>query len=795
MGPRFLRPSWPLLVFLLVCGWVGVPRPAAAQAHCILCGSDTAPPTIGISPVGGTYNPATAPTVAVSIDLCDASGVNNASTVVTLRGTDVSGQVSWTSPFKSGCPSHFVGTLQAVLAQGSNAVGVTASDLPGNSGSASATYVWDPNADLAPPTISASPGSLSQTSSALTVTFTWADDKALSWATRKVRFNGADVTASFPLSSQSTAQGTSAGSVTLLAGANTFVDSIADNAGKWQAAAYTYYYDTSAPTLTVASGLAASAPDSLRPVTVTWKDPGRVNTSGGLKVLLNGMNVTGSFTTTSTPAGDSASSVATLKMALGEDVLDVQACDVFAHCATQRVTYVRYVGPKQAPVLSLEPHHGEMRNVALFGGNLSYSTAPYVSMDVPHSATVLYSTGQARPAGFVQIDAADYSSAPPAQMSLGLLNASGAAVTFTGGQTELFFGAGSGKTRLAAQFDATSLATGAYAYTAVVKSWFAGDPTPTQSTIPVRVVVVNEMASPFGAGWSLAGLAHLYVQSDGVLVTSGDGSAEFFQQGTCVSSNGVWSCAYTPPVGEFATLSYLSSQDPAYTLTDPSGGKSFFRSSGLLAYRQDRFGNQVTFGYDASSRLSTITDPTGRQIVLGYGGTGRLATITDQPGGRTSRFTASAGGDLTAIYDADGARADSIVYGTAHQVSSWTDRAGGVWSVGYDAFGQVASLALPPVPSDSGVITPVSTTRSLAATVLPAAGAGTSAVPAPRLRPAEAWVRITDPRGDSSTYLPDRFGRPAQFRDRENRIGYTYRNALGQDTLTVSPKGDAVRYA
>jgi len=81
--------------------------------------------------------------------------------------------------------------------------------------------------------------------------------------------------------------------------------------------------------------------------------------------------------------------------------------------------------------------------------------------------------------------------------------------------------------RVAVDFDATHLPTGAYPYSLRSTSHFASSR--VSGDFRRRVVVVNDRESVFGAGWGLEGLARIHVNADqSVLLTDGDGSALLF---------------------------------------------------------------------------------------------------------------------------------------------------------------------------------------------------------------------------------------------------------------------------
>jgi RHS repeat-associated protein len=93
----------------------------------------------------------------------------------------------------------------------------------------------------------------------------------------------------------------------------------------------------------------------------------------------------------------------------------------------------------------------------------------------------------------------------------------------------------------AVQFDAGAFATGSYLYELMVTNHFGAS---AITGVQIDTLLVNnETASPFGAGWTLAGLQRLHIQADGAAVlTEGDGGIKRF-----VSAGNVGSGAFGPP--------------------------------------------------------------------------------------------------------------------------------------------------------------------------------------------------------------------------------------------------------
>jgi hypothetical protein len=82
--------------------------------------------------------------------------------------------------------------------------------------------------------------------------------------------------------------------------------------------------------------------------------------------------------------------------------------------------------------------------------------------------------------------------------------------------------------RFVAQFDASSLATGRYSYSADVFSRYPSSR--IGATVSDKILVVNRQQSPAGAGWGFAGVQRLYPQPDGsALIEDGTGGALVFE--------------------------------------------------------------------------------------------------------------------------------------------------------------------------------------------------------------------------------------------------------------------------
>ncbi|HET7584034.1 MAG TPA: RHS repeat-associated core domain-containing protein [Gemmatimonadaceae bacterium] len=496
------------------------------------------------------------------------------------------------------------------------------------------------------------------------------------------------------------------------------------------------------------------------------------------------------------------------------NVVSVHVCDNESACTDQSATFTYSPPPpppaQGAPIIALTPHHNDLRDAASCpdcGSGMSYTTPSYVSLDAPRSVSLAYASEMAAPTGFIALDVDANSTTAPSQMSLKLKRPDGSFVPLKlangSTTTELFYSAGSGVTRLAAQFDASGLTTGAYTYTAVVRNWWGAQM--MESTAPVRVLVRNEAASPYGDGWTVAAVSHLLPQSDSGMVVSAGTGMEYFGPPTCSGD-----CTFVSPAGDFNTLVQLATTKAdgtkyEYRLLD--GTVESFLANGNLLNVKDRYGNTTSFTYvTGTSQVATITDPAGKVITLSYGvngsygATGKLNTITD-PGNRQVHFIYNANGELTTIVDPDGANGLVATYDAQHRVVTQTYRTGAQTDIAYDAYGAVDSVKAPQVQTtDAGLFRPVTTIRSLAAALLPLAGTGgSSASPGRRVVPDSATLVVTGPKGAVNRVRVNRFGAATytevvELQGQKQITQATY-DTLGRSKSTVDAKNAVTTYS
>jgi RHS repeat-associated protein len=421
--------------------------------------------------------------------------------------------------------------------------------------------------------------------------------------------------------------------------------------------------------------------------------------TGGLSqtnITLNGNYAMGDLPYIGTVPGCGGSSArhrGTLQLNLGENYLDAYAYDWEDSYGSAGGFYVVEESTRWPAGIGLtysQTFRDASKCVAsCFAATAQYSTPAYRSVDAERGVTLLYRSDRAQPVATLYLTLADASPTPVVKYSLRLRRPDMSYVQFLNGTTTLYFAGGSGNTPVAAQFDASSMSTGVYSYTAVVQSlWADGDP--VEGTATVKFMIVNDASSEFGAGWRIAQHQRGYVQGDGsFFIVSGDGSTSVFS--ACGGT-----CQLPSPAGDLSTLN--RNADGTYTRRYPDGSTFKFSSTGLLTQIADRYATIATVNW-TSGRVSSIVDPAGYSIALNYDGSGKISTIVT-PGlnsaSRTSSFQFSGGADLLQAWDPDIVNNFVATYSN-HRLQTLTDRRGGVWDFTYSSDFHVDSVAAPTI--------------------------------------------------------------------------------------------------
>jgi RHS repeat-associated protein len=160
----------------------------------------------------------------------------------------------------------------------------------------------------------------------------------------------------------------------------------------------------------------------------------------------------------------------------------------------------------------------------------------------------------------------------------------------------------------------------------------------------------------------------------------GDGSVAFFAPGYLpLAFHKTGANQWAPPPGTHAKL---ETEGSGYKLTFRDSLEVWhFRSDGLATELEDRNGNGITFNYNTSSKLMSVTDTQGRTVTFDYTGAGEIEEIVD-PAGRHYQYGITSG-QLTSYTDPDG-KTTYYEYDAQGSLSKVTDPRGNEIRFTYD---------------------------------------------------------------------------------------------------------------
>ncbi len=183
-----------------------------------------------------------------------------------------------------------------------------------------------------------------------------------------------------------------------------------------------------------------------------------------------------------------------------------------------------------------------------------------------------------------------------------------------------------------------------------------------------------------GANWNLSvgnGVSLSFQGSNATLHGSSGASAPYTADS---SSYG----GYDEPPGLDATLLNSTVNGATHVLIFQKTSECLgFNSSGQEIFDQDKNGHQITFTYNGSGNISSLTDTQNRVTTFGYNSNGRINLITD-PIGRTVQLSYQ-NGVPTSIVDLNG-KTTSFAY-SSHLLTSITDPDNNTTGITYQSGG------------------------------------------------------------------------------------------------------------
>ncbi|MFI5459013.1 MAG: hypothetical protein ACHRXM_26590 [Isosphaerales bacterium] len=341
---------------------------------------------------------------------------------------------------------------------------------------------------------------------------------------------------------------------------------------------------------------------------------------------------------------------------------------------------------------------------------------------------------------------------------------------------------------------ATSLGTGRYAYSAQVVDIGT---TNTTMTLSGTATVLSQTGSAFGDGWTLQGLEQITSASGGVILNLGDGGRSLWFSG----GSGSGGTTYTDPQGEFSTL--VKNSGGSYTDTLTGGTQVTFNSGGYETAVIDLNNMHITYAYNGSNQLTSITDPYSNVTTFSYSG-GYLQSITD-PASRVTTFTHS-GASLTGATLPDGSTW-GYGYDSGGRLTHITDPRSNTVTVAYDGAERASTVTRPDLTTEE--FTPDQESGWT--------NTGTSGSPAAATLLAQATSTYTDPNGNTTSLRPDWWGMGATgvqvdalgnvgtddlssnglatvAIDQVNRIDLFTYDSKGNMTLEFYPDGNSIQY-
>ncbi|HEY2717135.1 MAG TPA: DUF6531 domain-containing protein [Solirubrobacterales bacterium] len=300
----------------------------------------------------------------------------------------------------------------------------------------------------------------------------------------------------------------------------------------------------------------------------------------------------------------------------------------------------------------------------------------------------------------------------------------------------------------------------------------------------------------FGYGWTNSFGDKLTSEESGAKQTLTEASGATV---TFTKSGAAW----LAPSWSQETLT--GSTEAGFTLTLPSQTKEKFNGSGRLEAVTDRNGNETALAYNGSGKLETITDPTGRKITLTYNGSGLVEKAKDPMGhevkyayegstlksvtlpGEASpnwQFKYDASRRMTSITDGRGGKTTNEYDGSSRVISQ-TDPAERKLTFEYTPFHTKITNKTTGAVTDEWFTSnnqPVSVTR----------GFGTAAATTTTFTYTAAGLLAsrTDGNGDTWSYGYDAAGnRTSEFDPLEHETKWTY-NEAHQVLTETKPSGE-----
>gem|GEM_PF-2437065 len=223
------------------------------------------------------------------------------------------------------------------------------------------------------------------------------------------------------------------------------------------------------------------------------------------------------------------------------------------------------------------------------------------------------------------------------------------------------------------------------------------------------------------------------------------------------------------------------------TMKLDSGELLDFNFDGVLLRTEDRNGNAIDYGYDASKRLVSIGQAGGRTMTLNYDSQNRVSTVS-LPGGRTVTYSYDASGNLVSAQpDAPSGFRARYSYDADHNLTQIQDENGNATATqSYDVYGRITSTAQP------GVATPFLETYDLASRTSQMTGPD-GASRKTEFNTDNDPTKVTDARGNPTTFTYNSYRDRTSATTPDGKTRQLYYDDSGRSVATVQPNNRADR--
>ena len=281
---------------------------------------------------------------------------------------------------------------------------------------------------------------------------------------------------------------------------------------------------------------------------------------------------------------------------------------------------------------------------------IPHSMPVFRSLNRNHSLTLIYNSGTALPYPVVMADISIDTATLTPDSIRSTLTLGGASYTYRFTATGLEPGGGSRRIAIGVNAVTAGIVTGIHPYTLEISNYYGA--TPYATTLTGELIVVNRVNSPYGRGWGVAGVGHLYTNqpNNAILLVEGDGTAVKY----AYLGNNRWQAA---PGAYRDEIRWGSTQLPngatqlryVRTLLDrtqiyyAAGGQQLFVAEPIGAYQRVYAQYRYNQPVGSEIRLRTVVLPVDTTLKYNLTYSNNLLGSVSDPAGRVMTISRPSG--------------------------------------------------------------------------------------------------------------------------------------------------------